>query len=400
MKINKFYPSSPQLKTALKRALSDGVQLSIQDIGFTDTLYQEPCMGEKYPYSRWNSQIDLSGYVTKKTKLALPIISSSMPGVTSIDVARLLISKGGLAVMPRNLQYNEIRKIIQELYNEEITPDIKKKATLDKKERLKIAAAVGVLPRSGSNPRKMVEDLIQLGIEIIFIEMQQANSQLGFEFCRKLRIDYPELELVLGNFNNADGVKRALDCGVNAVKVGIGTGDACLTSPMSGITKGQVNTVFEIAAALEDSKAIPVIIDGGTNTPGGAAILLTVIGGYGAVTLGSKIAATWESSAQKQPLHLNPTDKTVAIIEGHGSEAVAMQNKEPPERRILEGKVINREVSGHLLELLLKYEGGFRTAMFGYHGAKNWQELQKKTTISINSSANAFERWFRHDSSF
>lgn len=375
----------PKCVPALQEALKDGYQLSIEDIGFTDVLYQAPCNSGEHPHSRWNKEIDISGKLTSRLSLKLPILSSSMPGVTNYKIAVKLGDAGGLAVLPRELPIEEVEDMVLQLKDYE-------SRRKDKRRDPWYAGAIGVYPRTGLAAIERAQRLVDLGVSVIFVETQQANSELVMSFCREVRSKFPKLQIIAGVFNSVDGVKRAIKSGVDGVKVGIGTGDACLTSVMSGVTKGQVNTIFEIANYFRSHKSVPVVIDGGTSTPGGAAIMMTVLWGNGTVMLGSKIAAVAESPSNKIKRKTEGGVYTEAVIEGMGSKPVATRRGEPEKQRILEGTVIKKQVKESISELLLRYEGGFRTAMYGYHGAKNWRELAEKALICLNSPSNIFAR--------
>lgn len=370
----------PRLVPALQHSLRSGYQLSIEDIGFTDVPYQEPCDTEEHPFSRWNNQIDISGKFTNDISLQLPILSSSMPGVTNFETATCLGEAGGLAVLPREMDLENLHTLVLQLSEYDRIKDLSKKG-------IWYAGAVGVYPRSGPTAMERAEKMVDWGIPALFIDTQQANSALVMGFCEELKSQFPHIPVAMGVFNSVDGVRRAIDAGADAVRVGIGTGDACLTSIMSGVTKGQVNTVLEIAKYFEDHTSVPVIVDGGTSTPGGAAIMMSILKGNGAIMLGSKIAATLESPAEKV--------QGEAIIEGMGSEPVDRRRGGPKDQRILEGTVIRKSISGSINELLKRYEGGFRTAMYGYHGAKNWIELADRAIIGQNSPANVVARMQR-----
>ncbi len=202
-----FEDFKPKCLPALQRALEDGYQLAIEDIGFTDVCYQSPCSSGEHPYSRWNAEIDISGYLTPDIPLRLPIVSSSMPGVTNHEVAIALHEAGGFAVLPRELPVAELETMIH-LFNTE-------------KDHLPwFAAAIGVYPRSGLTAMEKAEKMVGLGVQVVFIETQQANSELVLSFCRELRRRYLTLRIVIGVFNSIDGVRRAAEAGANAVKVG------------------------------------------------------------------------------------------------------------------------------------------------------------------------------------
>lgn len=375
----------PRLVPALRRALRDGNQLSIEDIGFTDVYYQEPLGSGGHSHSRWNKEIDISGRFTADILLKLPILSSSMPGVTNFEIATKLGDAGGLAVLPREMPLQEMKALIERLKKYDLD-----KGSSDKK--LWFAGAVGVYPQSGPSAMERAELMVEWGVPAMFIETQQANSALVMSFCEQMRREFPQLPIVMGVFNSVDGVRRAIDAGTSAVKVGIGTGDACLTTIMSGVSKGQVNSVIEITDYMNNHLSIPVIVDGGTSTPGGAAIMMSILKGEGAIMLGSKIAAVAESPSEKVVYESDNGTVTEAVIEGMGSAKVDARRGGHPDQRILEGTVIRREVSGTFDELLKKYEGGFRTAMYGYHGAKNWTELADRAIIGLNSPSNIIAR--------
>ena len=96
-----------------------------------------------------------------------------------------------------------------------------------------------------------------------------------------------------------------VDSGADAVKIGIGTGSGCTTSVMKAIGRGQATAIMEIAEArdknAEGGDYIPIIADGGINTPSDIAIALAM--GADAVMMGHYFAQFTESPGRTREIN-------------------------------------------------------------------------------------------------
>ena len=52
---------------------------------------------------------------------------------------------------------------------------------------------------------------------------------------KEIKAKHPKLDVVVGNIATAAAAKHLIDCGADAVKVGIGPGSICTTRVIAGV---------------------------------------------------------------------------------------------------------------------------------------------------------------------
>jgi len=103
-------------------------------------------------------------------------------------------------------------------------------------------------------------------------------------------IDYiknnlPKTYLIAGNIATAEAAFALKNAGANAVKVGIGQGNACITKDKTGFTVPMFTCVRDI---YEERIGIPIIADGGIRSNGD--IAKAIVAGADMVMCGSLFA--------------------------------------------------------------------------------------------------------------
>ena len=164
-------------------------------------------------------------------------------------------------------------------------------AVKDEDGRLLAAAAIGVTP----DVEERVEALMAAKADVLVIDTAHGHSEGVLQTVRKLRKDFPHLELIAGNVATYDATKALIEAGVDAVKVGIGPGSICTTRVIAGIGVPQITAVYDCARAAEGT-GIPIIADGGIQYSGDIAKALGA--GASSVMLGNLLAGTEESPGE------------------------------------------------------------------------------------------------------
>ena len=76
-------------------------------------------------------------------------------------------------------------------------------------------------------------------------QLIDASAKSIIETVKKIKAAYPDLQVIAGNIATAEGTKAMIECGVDAVKVGIGPGSICTTRVVAGIGVPQVTAVMD-----------------------------------------------------------------------------------------------------------------------------------------------------------
>ena len=105
------------------------------------------------------------------------------------------------------------------------------KASKDSLGRLRVAAAVGI----NSHSLEDVERLVSVHADAVVLDTAHGHSAGVLKTIKKIREAFPELQIVAGNIATAEAALALKECGVDAVKVGIGPGSICTTRIIAGI---------------------------------------------------------------------------------------------------------------------------------------------------------------------
>jgi len=249
-------------------------------------------------------------------------------------------------------------------------------ATKDEHGHLRVAAAVGVRP--GYLDR--AEALLEAGADALVIDIAHGDSLLATEAARQLRGRFPGgWALIVGNVATADGTRRLIDAGADAVKVGIGPGSICITRLVTGFGVPQLTAVAE-CAEVAAAVGVPIIADGGVKSAGD--VVKALAAGASTVMVGSLLAGTRESPG----IVVVRNGRRYKLTRGMASLGATMSRdtkeeeadvpKREYERVVPEGVEAKVPYRGPVDDILHQMVGGLRSGM-SYCGAETLSELRR-----------------------
>jgi IMP dehydrogenase len=263
-------------------------------------------------------------------------------------------------------------------------------ASKDSQGRLRVGAAVGV----GEGTEERVEALIEAGVDVIVVDTAHGHSQNVLNRVQWIKRKYPKTQVIGGNIATANGAKALVDCGADAVKVGIGPGSICTTRIVAGIGVPQITAVANVAKALARTD-VPVIADGGVRYSGD--IAKAIAAGAYSVMIGSLFAGTEESPGETE-LYQGRSYKAYrgmgsigAMQQGSADRYFQESDELDTEKLVPEGVEGRVPYKGGLVPLIQQLMGGVRASM-GYLGCKTIEEVRTKaefveiTTAGIRES--------------
>ena len=268
-------------------------------------------------------------------------------------------------------------------------------ATKDDNKQLRVFIAV-------ESRLKLAQERIKKGFEIgidgIVIDASVVFKE-QLEIAKWVKQNFPKLEVVLGNVDSAQMVERILKEAANfidALRVGIGPGAACITQQELGTGRAQASAVWDCAEAVKKLKPkygpIPVIADGGIKIPDEinqdvakpGDITKALALGAQTVMMGSVLAGLDESPGEKEFDY--EENRMVKKYRGMGS-AEAMERRgalrygiEKMRIKVPEGRVIKVPYRGSGYDFIPKLIAGVKQS-FQKQGFKNLKELQEGADI-------------------
>jgi len=267
-------------------------------------------------------------------------------------------------------------------------------ASKDKKGRPLVGAAVGVkgdfLERS--------ESLLEAGVDVLVVDIAHGHSENALSTVRNIKKAFPSCELIAGNIATAQGAEDLIKAGVDAVKVGVGSGSICITRVITGSGVPQLTAVMDCAKIGRDYD-IPIISDGGTRTSGDATKALAA--GASSVMVGGMFGGTDESPGTV----LTKNGKRFKVYRGMASLAASIGRKSKETGSmsldddlndyVAEGVEAMVPYKGTVTDILKQLSGGVRSGL-SYCGAHTIPQMQENAEF-IKMSRAGFTESQPHD---
>ena len=242
----------------------------------------------------------------------------------------------------------------------------------DARGRLLAGAAVGI---SGDCMERVAE-LVKAEVDVITVDSAHGHSANILKAVERIRVAYPQVQIIAGNVATAEGAKALIEAGADAVKVGIGPGSICTTRVVAGIGVPQLTAIAD-AVEVADQYGIPVVADGGIKFSGD--ITKAIGAGASCVMIGGMLAGTEESPGEMEIYQ----GRSFKSYRGMGS--IAAMNNGSKDRYFQEGqkKLVPEGVEGRVpfkgavSDTVFQLMGGLRSGM-GYCGAATIEDLRTK----------------------
>ena len=318
-------------------------------------------------------------------------VVSAKPGI-DFQQAKEILKNNRIEKLPLTDENNQIKGLItsQDISNLEKYPN----ASKDEKGRPLVGAAVGVK----GDFMQRTEALLDAGVDVIVVDIAHGHSENAIHPVKNIKKAFPNCELIAGNVATAHGTEDLIKAGVDAVKVGVGSGSICITRVITGSGVPQLTAVLD-CAKIGNEHNIPIISDGGTRTSGDATKALAA--GAHSVMIGGILGGTDESPGST----ISKNGKRFKIYRGIASMRASLGRKSKDSGNAgltddlndyvaegVEGMVPYR---GSVTDIITQMTGGIRSGL-SYCGAHNIQQMQKNAEF-IKISRAGFAESQPHD---
>ncbi|MBE7042965.1 MAG: IMP dehydrogenase [Ruminococcaceae bacterium] len=260
----------------------------------------------------------------------------------------------------------------------------------DASGRLLVGAAIGDTP----DLYDRVEALMKAGVDVVVFDSAHGHSVRIVNSVAKLKMTYPELQVIVGNIATGDAAKDLIEAGADALKVGMGPGSICTTRVVAGIGVPQITAIREVAK-IAQQHGVPVIADGGIKFSGD--LPKAIAAGADVIMIGSLFAGCEESPGEIEVYQ----GRNYKVYRGMGSLAAMADGSKDryfqtgAKKLVPEGVEGRVPYKGPLADTVYQLLGGLRSGM-GYCGTKDIPTLKKEGKF-VRISSNSLRENHPHD---
>lgn len=340
---------------------------------------------------------DLVGIVTGRDVRFEPNMEATVASIMTPKDKLVTVQEGASADDVRSLLHrHRIEKVLVvndafELKGLITVKDINKaemfpSACKDENGSLRVGASVGTSPDTDDR----VAALVAAGVDVLVVDTAHGHSKNVLDRVKKIKVDYPQVQVIGGNIATGEAAKALVDAGADAVKVGIGPGSICTTRIVTGVGVPQISAIANVTSALQGT-GVPVIADGGIRYSGD--IAKAIAAGANVVMMGSMFAGTEEAPGEVE-LYQGRTYKSYrgmgslgAMSKTQGSSDRYFQDSsQGMEKLVPEGIEGRVPYKGPLNAIVHQLMGGLRASM-GYTGSIDMDTMRTKPEFVRVTSA-------------
>ncbi|HLP79283.1 MAG TPA: GMP reductase [Acidobacteriota bacterium] len=318
-------------------------------------------------------------YHSKKTWTGIPVMVSNMDSVGTFEMARALSTQKIVTCLHKFYSVSDYKQFFSTFH----APDY-------------VAYSLGIRPEDFTKLQEMKAAGLLSQFSFIVLDVPNAYLESFVVKLRELRALCPEHIIVAGNCVTNEMAEELVLNGADIVKVGIGSGSACLTRRKTGVGYPQLSATIECSDAAHGISRAGfgcglVVSDGGIVYP--ADVAKSICGGADFVMIGSLFAGHDETAGTlierdgKQYKQFRGMSSTAAMKDNYGKKAVY---------RASEGRELLIPYRGSVLDFVEDLLGSLRSTGT-YIGARKLKEFSKRATFikvsrQLNTSLERFEK--------
>jgi IMP dehydrogenase len=311
-------------------------------------------------------------YKRKVSELMTKDVITAKPGIT-IDQAKEILHNQRIEKLP---VIDDKKHIVGLITSKDILKmDQYPHASKDRKGRLLVGAAVGVK----GDYLERTEALLEAGADIIVVDIAHGHSENAINTVHMIKKAFPDSELIAGNVATGEGTRDLIKAGVDAVKVGVGSGSICITRVVTGSGVPQLTAVID-SVKVGREYDIPIVSDGGIRNSGD--ITKALAAGASSVMIGSLFGGTDESpgktlvkNGKKYKMYRGMASFYASLGRKYREEGPQVVDSDDLNDYVPEGVEAMVPYKGSVVEIIRQMVGGLRSGL-SYCGAKKIQEMQ------------------------
>ncbi|MFB6152533.1 MAG: guanosine monophosphate reductase [Haloarculaceae archaeon] len=286
------------------------------------------------------NDVDLSTRLTPGVRLETPLLSAPMDTVTGADTALALSRAGGFGTIHRFMTVDEQAAAVERVAG----------------AGEQVGAAVGIAEDTVTRTAAVLD----AGADCVMVDVAHGHLERCLDTVERLRAEFGDVDLVVGNVATAEGVADLYHAGADAVKVGIGPGSHCTTRRVAGTGVPQLTAIDDCAERAREYD-VPVIADGGIRSSGDA--VKALMAGADTVMMGSLFAGTEEAPPEVVEIDGEPYKRSRGMATTAANEARSDKDAEEAVAGADEGVEGFTRYKGPIADVAAEFAAGIRSGL-------------------------------------
>jgi IMP dehydrogenase/GMP reductase len=313
-----------------------------------------------------NTTVELNLLKQGRIALNTPIIASPMADVCDDKVAVAMWKAGAIGCIHRFLSIKDEADMVSRV----------------REAGMKCFAAVGTTPDFGERTAALINaGAVGIVVDVAFLNQRTLDA------CRYIKDKWPGVFLISGNVATGAGFRQGVEAGLDGIRVGIGNGQACRTSRVTGVGIGMVTSLLECLEEKEHAAArgrnVLIICDGGMDV--GGSFCKALAAGADLTIMGRSFAATHEAPGRfvtDTGLPYSGFSSPFKEYRGSASMEAQLVYKEHGDIISSEGVASVVKVAGYVADVVGRWNGALRSSM-SYLGATNLDDYRKNAIFRL-----------------